>query len=321
MALSLIMKVTISTYDPNWPKQYQREANRITPAFQQNLIRLHHVGSTAVPGLAAKPTIDMIAEVKDFQFQHDPLFELGYIFKGAYNLPFRKSFSLRTGELKINLHVFEVDDPEIELNLKFRNYLRANDKIRDEYSALKYALVQLEDSHKKNNAMYRGYTLGKQKLIHKILRATGFNRTRMVLCAHHEEWETVKKFRQQYFFDKVPIDDPYTWTFEHQQHKHFILYQGVTIVGYAHIQLWPENRAAMRIIVVEKSVRNHGLGNQFMQLVEKWLRMESYTSIHAESTPAAYNFYQACGYTNMLFNDPDGYEGGEEDISVGKRLN
>ena len=53
----------------------------------------------------------------------------------------------------------------------------------------------------------------------------------------------------------------------------------------------------------------HKDGKEFMSLVEKWLRLESYKSIHTESSPAALKFYQAINYVKMPFNDPDGYEG------------
>jgi hypothetical protein len=49
-------------------------------------------------------------------------------------------------------------------------------------------------------------------------------------------------FDKNIFFDKVPTADPYTWTFDHPDHIHFVLYQGSEIIGYAHLQLWPEQK-------------------------------------------------------------------------------
>ena len=106
--------------------------------------------------------------------------------------------------------------------------------------------------------MFTGYNLGKDAFIRKVLKAANFNRLRFMHCTHHAEWDMAKKLRQQYFFDPIGISDPYTWTFDHKDHVHFILYQGVEIIGYAHIQFWPGQRAALRIIVIDEDYRGEG---------------------------------------------------------------
>jgi len=97
-----------------------------------------------------------------------------------------------------------------------------------------------------------------------------------------------------------------------------VMYENEKIIGYAHIQLWPENRSALRIIVIEEGLRNHSFGSQFMTVIEDWLKENSIRSLHIESNPAALNFYKKLGYVPMSFSDPDGYEGSEEDIEIGK---
>lgn len=139
-------------------------------------------------------------------------------------------------------------------------------------------------------------------------------------CVYPKEWEVVQAFRQKYFFDKLPIADPYTWTFSHKDHVHFVLYNDSLIRAYAHIQLWPENRAALRIIVVEEGRRNQGLGSYLLDFTEKWLVHKSYTSLHTQASPEAYSFYKKHGYTEFPFNDPDGYESDPLDIDVAKFL-
>lgn len=315
-----IGKVEVVPYDHLWPQQFKHEAQKIREALGNKCVAIHHVGSTSVPGLAAKPKIDIIAEVQDLNFQHSTLLDLGYEYRGGFNIPLRKSFTIRTPDLSVNLHVFEQGDPEVELNLLFRDYLRNNSDVRDEYADLKYKLLEEDTSHQKNGAMYRGYTLGKHDLIQDIIKRTGFQRLRFVVCTHHSEWEAAKSFRQRYFFDKVPIADPYKWTFDHPDHAHFILYRGVEIIGYAHIQLWPESRAAIRIIVLEEIERNQGFGRQFLEWIEAWLKSKGYQSIHAESSPNAVKFYEHLGYTAMPFDDPDGYEGDPSDTPMGKLL-
>jgi hypothetical protein len=192
-------------------------------------------------------------------------------------LPLRKTFTYCSSDLNVNLHIFEKNDPEIELNLLFRDYLRAHPEERDKYAALKYQLLNDEASHKKDGSMYKGYTLGKHDLIQDILKKAGFNRLRFVICTHYAEWEAAKGFRNKYFSGPNNIEDPYTWTFDHKDHKHFILYQGASIVGYAHIQLWPEQRAAIRIIAIDEKYRDKDYGKEFMALIKKWLVLQGYT--------------------------------------------
>jgi len=96
----------------------------------------------------------------------------------------------------------------------------------------------------------------------------------MVKAMTTREWEAVRHFRQFYFFDKVGSSDPYAWTFEDPKHIHFILYHVSEIIGYAHIQLWPKQRAALRIIVIDERKRNHQYKRQFLALCEKWLKSQ-----------------------------------------------
>lgn len=139
-------------------------------------------------------------------------------------------------------------------------------------------------------------------------------------CASDIEWQAAKTYRHKYFFGKVPMDDPYLWTFDHKDHLHLILYYGKGIIGYAHIQLWPEHRAGMRIIVLDEDKRGFGFGRWFMEKIEARLKDVGFASLHAESNPGALNFYTALGYTPMPFDDPGGEECGLPDIPVGKML-
>jgi GNAT superfamily N-acetyltransferase len=132
------------------------------------------------------------------------------------------------------------------------------------------------------------------------------------------EWDAAKHLRNKYFFIPGGMEDPYTWTFEHPDHAHLVLYQGTKIIGYTHIQFWPDNRAAMRIIVLEEDCRRKGLGSTFLAMCEKWLNHLGCTSLHVESHPNAFAFYQQNGYVDMPFNDPDGYESDPNDIPLGK---
>ncbi|MDP4832863.1 MAG: GNAT family N-acetyltransferase [Rickettsiaceae bacterium] len=311
--------IEIKPYDANWPNIFEAEAIEIKKVLVKNCIAIHHVGSTSVPGLAAKPKIDIVAVVRDLFFDKAQLEAIGYKYRGGFNIPLRRSFTARTTDKNINLHVFEETDPEIELNILFRDYLRKASDAREEYALLKYKLLAEDLNHKKNDSIYRGYTLGKHDFIQRILNQSGFNRRRFVICTHYSEWVAAKHFRNACFFDRHD-EDPYTWKFNHSKHAHLVLYQACEIIGYAHIQFWSDQRAAIRIIVVDEGKRNQHAGSQFLALIEKWLKSLGVKSIHAESRPISLRFYLKNDYTKAPFDDPEGHGSNPNDVSVCKIL-
>lgn len=313
-------KIEVVSYNPKWPEMFEGEAKRIKQALGENCIAVHHVGSTAVPGLAAKPKIDIIAVVKDTSKINPGLENLGYENRGEFNIPFHCGFAKREADSNVNLHIYELGNPEVELNLLFRDYLRNHPEASAEYANLKLSLISQSSSHEKVSGPFSGYNLGKDQFIKKILAKTGFNSLCMRFCTHHDEWDAARNLRKKYFFGPLGIDDPYTWTFNHKDHVHFVFYQGVEIIGYAHIQLWPGQRAALRIIVIDELYRHHGIGSQFLQLCERWLKNQGIRSLHDEARPNAVKFYRKNGYIEVPFQDPSGEPPSTLDLAMGKVL-
>jgi len=134
------------------------------------------------------------------------------------------------------------------------------------------------------------------------------------------DWQIVKHFRDTYFFRPYGIDDPYTWTFNHGDHFHLILYHETEIIGYTHIQFWPDHRSAIRIIATDENKRNQNYGSAFLALIEKWMKNLGIKSVHAESRQGSLNFYTKNGYKKMLFDDPENHESDPNDVPVGKVL-
>ncbi len=264
-------KIEISPYDPKWVIQFQIESEKIKLALKDTFTSIHHVGSTSVPGLSTKPIIDIIAEVNHLNFDHMNLLKLQYEYRGGFNLPMRKCFTYRSVKLNINLHCFEQDDPEIELNLMFRDYLQQNKIEKEMYEKLKYNLISNETPYKTDGYMFKNYTLGKHDFIQQILKKSGFNKIRFVICSHYTERDAVKAYRDQYFEIKNKSKDPYELTFNHENHKHFVLYEGTQIIGYAHIQLLLK-QACIKMIIVD----NQQAHTKFMQLIEKWSTYNNY---------------------------------------------
>jgi GNAT superfamily N-acetyltransferase len=141
-----------------------------------------------------------------------------------------------------------------------------------------------------------------------------------VIEGNEQGWEVVRYFRNRYFFEPQKIDDPYTFTFTHPDHYHFLLYVSEKIVGYAHVQLWPEKRAIIRIMVIEESWRKYGLGKRLVQSIERWLFEHNYFTLCAESRAEVVGFYKKCGFNISAFTDPEGYESDPADIQMQKQL-
>lgn len=138
--------------------------------------------------------------------------------------------------------------------------------------------------------------------------------------ATQQEKEKALHLRQKYFFDRHGIQDPYLWTFDHKDHLHFVLYKEQEIVGYIHLQLWPEQRAAIRIIVIDEPYRCQGLGKQLLSHCEHDLERRGIQLLQTESNGDAYAFYKRLGYYEMPFDDPEGVPTDPRDIAMGKEL-
>jgi GNAT superfamily N-acetyltransferase len=140
------------------------------------------------------------------------------------------------------------------------------------------------------------------------------------LCATDQEKNEARQFRQKHFFDRIPIQDPYVWTFDQAEHNHFALYKDDRMVGYAHIQHWPEQRTALRIIVIDEKERNQGYGSYLLKTCEQILKKQGIKLLQTEAAPDVIEFYKHLGYTEMPFNDPDHHPTGPLDTPLGKKL-
>jgi len=133
-------KIEIAEYNPAWPEIYEQEAALLKSTLGKNLVNIHHIGSTSIPGLCAKPKIDILAEVNSFaDIDCLAMQKLGYEDRGII---------FHTGRYfpklvpKVHLHIFETGNPRIEQNLRFRNWLRSHPEDRDAYAQLKRELAQ-----------------------------------------------------------------------------------------------------------------------------------------------------------------------------------
>lgn len=158
------MKVQVVSHDPSWPAEFMAEAARIRLAVGDLAVAVHHIGSTAIPGIVAKPIIDILLEVRDIQrldARAPALMGLGYEAKGEFGIPGRRYFrkDSATGVRTHQIHAFEVGSLGSERHLVFRDYLIAHPAIAQQYSLMKQ---QLAAAHPDN---IEAYMDGKESFI------------------------------------------------------------------------------------------------------------------------------------------------------------
>jgi GrpB-like predicted nucleotidyltransferase (UPF0157 family) len=134
--------IVLVEYDPEWPRLFDREADRIRTVLGEKALRVEHVGSTSVPGLVAKPIIDVLLVVPDSgdEGSYVPAMEAaGYVLRIREPDWFEHRL-FKGPDTNINLHVFSTGATEIERMLRFRDRLRASDADRDHYARTKREL-------------------------------------------------------------------------------------------------------------------------------------------------------------------------------------
>ena len=137
------MEIRLAASDPAWPQQFAREAERLRRALGPRALLVEHVGSTSIPGLAAKPVVDILLVVADAAVEaaYLPALEAaGYVLR-IREPDWYEHRLLKGPDTDLNLHVFSAGAAEIERMLAFRDWLRAHAGPRERYEAAKRALA------------------------------------------------------------------------------------------------------------------------------------------------------------------------------------
>ncbi len=138
------MKIEVVPYSPLWPAAFESERSAIARNLGDLVVQAHHIGSTAVEGLPAKPIIDIILEVKSLSSldQATPhLEQMGYEAMGEYGIPRRRYFRKGGFNRSHHVHAFEVGDAHVGRHLAFRDYLMAHPNVKQVYGELKTRLA------------------------------------------------------------------------------------------------------------------------------------------------------------------------------------
>ena len=161
--------VELVEYDLEWPELFRQAEEKIRGALGERALSVEHVGSTSVPGLAAKPIIDINLEVADTTDEDayvPPLEDAGYVLRIREPDWFEHRLFKGT-DPAVNLHVFPAGCAELERMLRFRDHLRANDGDRDLYLRTKRELATRTWEHVQH------YADAKSEVVEEIMRRAG----------------------------------------------------------------------------------------------------------------------------------------------------
>lgn len=189
--------ILIVDYDPAWPEQFEAEKTRIIEAAGRWITKVHHVGSTSVPGLASKPIIDIMVGLRahaDGEKTIEPMESAGYEYRGDAGVPGRYYFRKVTespvpGQMfdgvgrTAHIHMYEESHPEWEAHLLFRDFLREQPAIMSRYADLKRKLAA-EHPHDRP-----AYSEGKTDFIKVVVgRARGGPPTAVRIVDYDPAW-------------------------------------------------------------------------------------------------------------------------------------
>ena len=134
-------EVILEDYDSAWPDRAAEWIERVRAAGGDAIVEIHHIGSTSVPGMLAKPIIDLMPGLRSFEAGFEiaeAMRALGFDVRGEFGIPRRHYFHRED----VHVHAYAVGEGQWHDQLAFRDYLRAHEPAREEYAALKRQLQQ-----------------------------------------------------------------------------------------------------------------------------------------------------------------------------------
>jgi GrpB-like predicted nucleotidyltransferase (UPF0157 family) len=163
------IEVVVLPHDLKWKDKFEAESALVLAALGGNATTAHHIGSTAIPAIVAKPVIDMLIVVREINRVdtcNSEMERLGYQAKGEFGIPTRRYFRKDNdmGKRTFHVHVYAHGNPQVKRHLAFRDFLRAHPPWAEKYSALKLSLAE---KHPESGELYQN---GKSDFIATIDR-------------------------------------------------------------------------------------------------------------------------------------------------------
>ena len=131
-------------HDPEWDNAYRMESLKLRDILGDEIVAVHHIGSTSIPRITAKPIIDILVEarkIEDIDRYNEAMARIGYEARGEFGLPGRRFFVKGVPKRTHNAHIFQAGSSEISRHLAFRDYMIAHPDDARKYSELKQRLA------------------------------------------------------------------------------------------------------------------------------------------------------------------------------------
>lgn len=162
---TVMRQIEVLPYDEEWAALFEKEKELLQGIFSEELVAIHHIGSTSIRGMKAKPIIDIMPVVKDIERIHlynDSMRMAGYEPKGENGLPGRRYFQKGGDQRTHHVHMYQQGHPDIHRHLAFRDYVSSHPDAMAAYASLK------EELAKKFRYDGQAYADGKSGLVRQI---------------------------------------------------------------------------------------------------------------------------------------------------------
>jgi GrpB-like predicted nucleotidyltransferase (UPF0157 family) len=161
--------VRLEPYTPEWQRLFKIEKASLQTLLSPYILDIQHVGSTSIPGMSAKPIIDIAIAITDFEKASVciPLLEgLGYEYKGEFGIP-RRHYFVKGDPRTFHIHMSEINSLEWQNTLLFRDYLCQHPDVAKEYAELKTQLALMYPQDR------TAYMNGKATFIERVIQLAG----------------------------------------------------------------------------------------------------------------------------------------------------
>jgi GrpB-like predicted nucleotidyltransferase (UPF0157 family)/GNAT superfamily N-acetyltransferase len=289
-------EIVIADYDEAWPERFDAERERIAQALGAVALRIEHVGSTAVPGLAAKPIIDVLVTVSDVddELSYGPALE-----RAGFELRVREPEHrmYRTRARDVHVHVWNEGDPEVDRTVAFRDRLRESPDDRLEYERLKRSLAEREWTDMNHYANAKGSLveeiLSRTKRLH-IRRARSSDAPAVAVLLGELGYPTDADAAAAQLKPLLDRDDTGVLVYADDG-------EPVGLISYHVFDLIYRPRPQCRItaLAVRADRRREGVARALLEAVEAVARGRACFRIELTTRPDrddALRFYEACGF-------------------------
>jgi GrpB-like predicted nucleotidyltransferase (UPF0157 family) len=174
--------VELIAHDPEWSKLFADEANVIKAILKENCVQVHHIGSTAIPNIYAKPIIDILPVVKDIHLVdllNSEFEKLGYTCMGEYGIPGRRFYWKSKTKRTHHIHLFEQGSPEILRHVAFKDFMLVHPDYAQAYSLIKRCLAEVFSDDIEN------YVNGKSSFVQMMDYKTGMAKPAQLAAEDH----------------------------------------------------------------------------------------------------------------------------------------